>query len=160
VADLFVAESKIAGKGMFAARGFAKGETVIEFGGIPATYEEIEEKYKHLENYFLQVDENRYLGPSGNFDDFLNHSCDPNAGMVLRGGKALLVAIKDIPRGEEVTMDFSTTMDEDDWELDCVCGSKNCRKRIRDFKYLPREIQEKYVAAGVVPDYVAKKIRG
>lgn len=63
------------------------------------------------------------------------------------------MAIKDIEKGEEITWDYSTTMDEDIWEMDCNCGSKKCRKRIRDFKYLPKEIKERYVKLGIVPDY-------
>jgi hypothetical protein len=48
-------------------------------------------------------------------------------------------------------------MDEDEWEMDCKCKSKNCRKRIRDFKYLPKEIQEKYLRLGIIPKYCKKK---
>jgi len=47
-------------------------------------------------------------------------------------------------------------MDEDEWEMDCVCKNKNCRRRIRDLKYLPKEIQQKYIELGIVPKYILK----
>ena len=68
-------------------------------------------------------------------------------------------SIKDIKKGEEITWDYSTTMDEDKWEMDCVCQSKNCRKRIKDFKYLPKEIQQKYIKLGIVPDYILENLK-
>lgn len=65
-----------------------------------------------------------------------------------------LVAIRPIASGEEITWDYSTTMSEDDWEMDCNCGAPSCRKRIRDFKYLPPKLREHYQVLGIVPEYV------
>ncbi|MBI2625395.1 MAG: hypothetical protein HYW70_03640 [Candidatus Nealsonbacteria bacterium] len=59
----------------------------------------------------------------------------------------------------EITFDYSTTMDEDDWGMDCQCGSKSCRGRIRDFKYLPPDIQKKYLDLGIVPEYISKNFQ-
>lgn len=78
---------------------------------------------------YIQVGEDKYLGPSGDFDDFINHSCDPNSGIQIKGKKVVLLAIKDIKQNEEITWDYSTTMDEDDWEMDCQCGCLKCRKK-------------------------------
>jgi len=97
------------------------------------------------------------MGPSGEVDDFFNHSCDPNAGLKITVTKAVLIAIKDISPGQEITWDYSTTMDEDDWEINCNCGSNNCRGKIRDFKYLPPEIQQKYLTLDIVPEYIVRK---
>ena len=44
-------------------------------------------------------------------------------------------------------------MNEDNWEMNCKCGSKNCRKIIKNFKYLPKKIQQKYIKLKIVPDY-------
>ena len=65
-----------------------------------------------------------------------------------------LFAVKDIETGQEITWDYSTTLDEDEWELDCACESAACRGRIRDFKHLPKNLQQKYISLGIVPDYV------
>jgi hypothetical protein len=49
-------------------------------------------------------------------------------------------------------------MDEDEWEMDCICGSEKCRKRIRDFKYLPKSIQQYYAHLGIVPKYILEQL--
>ncbi len=48
---------------------------------------------------------------------------------------------------------------EDPFEMDCNCGNKNCREKIRDFKYLPKDIQNKYIKLGVVSVFIIKSIR-
>lgn len=143
------------GKGVFASKDFKSGETIFEFRGKFFTYETLPTPYNDVEDHYVQIDKNLYMGPSGRVDDFFNHSCDPNAGLKIIGKKVFLVAIQDIKNGNEITWDYSTTMDEDNWEMDCECGSKNCRARIRDFKYLPPNIQKKYSDLGVIPKYIS-----
>lgn len=153
-ADVFVAETEN-GRGVFAGRNFEKGETVIKFEGKLFTEDELPEPYNEVEDHYMQIGKGLYLGPSGKVDDFFNHSCDPNSGVRIGGDNALLFAVREIKKGEEITWDYSTTIvGEDDWALDCNCGSKNCRKKISDFKYLPADVREKYIALGIVPDYV------
>ncbi len=79
-----------------------------------------------------------------------NHSCDPNAGIRK---EALLVAIRNIDKDEEITFDYSMIMD-DDWEMDCMCGSPLCRHRIGKFRNLPDELKEKY--RDYTPDWIRK----
>ena len=101
----------------------------------------------------VQIGPDLYIGASGKADDFVNHSCDPNAGLLIDGTHVRLVAIREIAQGEQITFDYSTTMDEDDFEFDCRCGSPACRGRIRDFKYLPAELRFRYFRLGIVPKY-------
>lgn len=147
------------GKAVFAGRDFKKGEKIIEFKGRLFTYEQLPTPYDEVEDHYVQIDKNLYMGPSGNLDDFFNHSCNPNSGIKIIGKRVFLIAIKNVKKGEEIAFDYSTTMDEDDWELDCVCNNKNCRKKIRDFKYLPREVQQKYIKLEVVPKYILKDLK-
>ncbi len=100
-----------------------------------------------------------YVGPSRDLDDFVNHSCNPNSGIKVTNRKVILIAIKNIQEGQEITFDYSTTMDEDDWEMDCNCGSQYCRKKIKDFKHLSKKIQEKYIRLGIVPKFILKNIK-
>ena len=44
-------------------------------------------------------------------------------------------------------------MDEDDFEMPCLCGTPQCRKTIRDFKHLPMQLKCRYASLGVVPEY-------
>ena len=156
--DLILGQSN-KGKAVFANKDFKKGEEIIKFNGKLFTYEQLPTPYREVEDHYVQIDKNLYMGPSGGLDDFFNHSCNPNSGLKIKGEGIILVAIKDIKKNEEITWDYSTTMDEDDWELDCACRSKNCRNRIRDFKYLPKEIQQKYIKLGIVPKYILDNLK-
>lgn len=149
------------GKSVFANKNFKKGEKIIEFKGKLFTSEQVPTPYNEVEDHYVQIDKDLYMGPSGGLDDFFNHSCNPNSGLKVRSKRVILIAIKDIKKGEEITWDYSTTMmdDVDNWEMDCMCKSKNCRKRIRDFKYLPKKIQQKYIKLGIVPRYILEKLK-
>jgi hypothetical protein len=154
---LILGESKL-GKAVFANKDFKKGEDIIDFKGQLMKRKELPEIVNPEDDRYIQVGKDKYLGPSGDFDDFFNHSCDPNSGIKIIGDRVVLFAIKKIKKDEEITWDYSTTMDEDEWEMDCMCKCKNCRKRIRDFKYLPKEIQQKYIRLEIVPEYIKESL--
>ena len=60
-------------------------------------------------------------------------------------------------KDEEIFYDYSTTMDEDSWTLQCKCGSQNCRKIVKDFKFLPQELQKKYLELNIVQNFIKKQ---
>ncbi len=97
------------------------------------------------------------MGPSGSYDDYINHSCLPNSGLTFKDNKIFLIAITEIKEDIEIIWDYSTTMDEEDWEMDCRCENKICRGKIKDFKYLPSQIQEEYIRKGIVAPYILEK---
>lgn len=156
--NLFFGQSEL-GKTVFANKDFKKGEEIIEFKGQQMKRRELPELVKPEDDRYIQVGKNKYLGPSGDIDDFFNHSCNPNSGIKIVGKRVILITLEDIKKSEEITWDYSTTMDEDEWEMDCMCKSKNCRKRIRDFKYLSKEIQQKYIRLGIVPKYILENLK-
>jgi Fe-S-cluster containining protein len=147
--NVVVKECKI-GKGVFTMESIREGEFIFSYGGFERISFE-ETKNKDIEDYCLQIAPREYIYPIESPQRYINHSCEPNAGL---RDTAELYALCDISAGEEITFDYSTCMDEDDWEIDCLCGSPNCRKRIRDFKYLPDEIQEKYLSLGFVGKFI------
>jgi|SRR3989344_98454 len=140
-------------KGIFANRDLKKGELITIFQGKVLTYDDIKDS-SYEDEHCIQIGKGLYIGPSGKLDDFINHSCSPNSGIKLINGQLKLVAINNINKGEEIRWDYSTSMNEKHWEMDCSCGSKNCRKRIRDFRCLPKKTQEKYLKLGIAPSYV------
>ncbi|KAI2620789.1 SET domain-containing protein [Xylaria nigripes] len=89
----------------------------------------------------LEVDGEYISGPTR----FINHSCDPNLRIFARVGDhadkhihdLAFFAIRDIPRGNELTFDYVDGIESSDMDaLDpgkrkdmtqCLCGSKNCR---------------------------------
>lgn len=168
---LIVCQSEINNRGIFATKDFKKDESIATLRGRLVTYRQIqtdpeliEEAYyfktnkqvpsyfRRFEAHYIQIGKNLYVEPL-EYDFFINHSCDPNSGYKIIEKKAVLIAIKTIKKGEEIVCDYSTTMYKDGWELDCTCGNKNCRGRIRDFNYIPKKLQQRYIQLGIVPNY-------
>jgi len=56
-----------------------------------------------------------------------NHSCDANTGL----DGLNVVALRNISRNEELTLDYSQFLDENMEPFQCKCGSPNCRGLIR-----------------------------
>jgi hypothetical protein len=71
---------------------------------------------------------------------YTNHSCDPHLAIQ---GQIVLVAMRDIAPGEELTIDWATT-DDGDHEMRCRCGSALCRGTVTGKDWMKRELQEKY----------------
>lgn len=88
--------------------------------------------------YTLQFGDNKHLqaDPPANY---LNHSCDANAFFKIDSrGLPSLYAKRDISRNEQITVDYDTFEYETKVmrDISCQCGSANCRKKIRGWKYL------------------------
>jgi len=157
VDDLLLGDSPF-GKGVFAGRDFDAGERIIQFVGSTLQRSDLPEIVEPEDDRYMQIGPDAYMGPSGGFDDFFNHSCDPNAGIMVEPDGVWLVALRAIRAGDEVAWDYSTMLDEDDWEMDCGCGSPNCRGRVRDFKYLEPDLQQRYIGMGIVPDFILSHV--
>ena len=140
------------GRGLFANRSFEPGDGILNLGG-PRYDRDHPIHGTETGANLLQTGPTTYilLDPPG---VFANHSCNPNAG-IARNRR--LVAIRPILRGDEITFDYSTTMDEDFWTLECRCGEPNCRGIVTDFKNLPPELRAAYLDRGVVQGFIAKR---
>jgi agmatinase len=138
------------GRGLFVTRDFAEGEEILVFTGKEIDFAGSLAKGDRECDAF-QIGPDRYLDldPPG---VFINHSCDPNTG--VRDG-VRLVALGDLRSGEEIRYDYSTTMDEDHWTMECRCGSRRCRGVIRDFKWLPNDVKRELLRRDVVPSFLA-----
>jgi len=128
---------------------------------IPEVIEKYEKKKKRPDDP-LQIGEKRYLELEKPYI-FFNHSCDPNAAVV---GRAKIVAVKNIQKGEEILFDYSTTEWVDDsfgqykeWTVKCNCGIRLCRKEIKEFPLLPNSLQRKYINKKMVQDFILKKYK-
>lgn len=146
------------GKGVFAAEDIKADEEIVYFGGSIVGIEELPKPYTSKNDYYLQIGERTFIGPSGQLDDYINHSCVPNAGVIIDAGMIKLVAITFIRAGSQIVFDYSTTMDRFWYEMECACGSENCRRKVKNFVDLSRQLQSEYIKMGVVPDYILKKL--
>ncbi len=135
-----------------ARREIHKGERILTFHGPVLSFEETVANGPE-ECMALQFEKGQYIDtqPPGRF---VNHSCEPNAGI---RGSFDLIALEDIPRDREIRFDYSTTMDEDHYTMPCKCGKPSCRGLVTDFKLLPMALQKKYLDLGVVPEFISLK---
>jgi SET domain-containing protein len=69
--------------------------------------------------------------------NFINHSCEPNAGY---DGADHIVALRRISPGEEIRMDYGTFSFSFDHDFSCACGAWGCRGAVRrdDWRALVR----------------------
>jgi len=139
---------------VFANRSFSRDEFILEFKGRIHSRDEYCRALCPGNCHFLQIGQGTLLGPSGSLGDYVNHCCCPNSGVKLIQGRAQLFATREIRPGEEIWFDYSTTMAEDHWEMDCTCGAPGCRGRIRDFRHLPKAFRIRYANMGIVPAFV------
>jgi hypothetical protein len=140
------------GRGLFAAKRILTGQRILEFTGPWLTFAEAVGLGED-ERYTIQVGPDAYIDPSPP-GRFTNHSCDPNAAVRCLAG-ASLYAVSDIEKGGEITFDYSTTMDEQHWTMECNCGSAACRGVIGDFRDLAPDLQAHYLERGWVADFIA-----
>jgi uncharacterized protein len=123
-----VAPSAIDGQGVFAdepvrARlkiGEIRGESItVDEARIRATRSErimiVELSAKKAIDFSRSTDPMRYT----------NHSCKPNAQLVIRNGRVEFYALRAIAPGEEITVDYGETHHEG--RLACRCGAPGCR---------------------------------
>jgi hypothetical protein len=138
------------GMGVFANRDIAPWEVILEFGGPIIDFAETKRRGAR-ECMAVQIGKNRY------FDTwapavYVNHSCAPNAGIIC---DQYLVALRPIRKGQEIRFDYSTTMEEQSYTMECLCGEPNCRHVIADFSSLPSETRHRYLSLGIVMSFIA-----
>ncbi len=155
----FIVKRTDRGKGVFSGRNFKKGETLVRFHGKIFRGSSNPPGFASDNNHYLQVGDDLYIAPSRTADNYVNHSCNPNSWVKIDGKRAALVSLRDISKGEEITFDYSTTMYKDSWEMKCICGSRGCRKIVKEFRLLPASVKRKYIKMGIIPDYVLNGIK-
>ena len=132
-----VRPSPIHGTGLFAAHAIATGEIVAVKGGHVLTRAQWTALEPTLGAADIQIAEDLFIAPvrpdhrHGSML-YTNHSCDPNLAIQ---GQIVLVAMRDIVPGEELTIDWATT-DDGDYELACRCGSPRCRGTVTGMDWL------------------------
>jgi len=145
--------TKLLGKGLFASEDIKKGEVVADFSdGKIYDAEKCSDLPKKFADYAIQFEEHKWIDTPSN-GRYLNHSCEPNCGV---RGEFQIVAMRNIKKGEKLTFDYEMTEDSD-WKMECLCGSKLCRKIIGDHRNIPEEIKKKYKE--YTSDWLIKKYK-
>lgn len=142
------------GRGVFATQHLQPGQPILTFGGpVLATPQMLALGPDRV--YALQVGSGQYvdLQPPGRY---LNHSCDPNAGIA---DDRVLIALRPIVPGEEIRFDYSTAMRENHWTMECRCGEYLCRRVVLEFQHLPPITQNRYLQLGIVQRFIMDEVR-
>jgi SET domain-containing protein len=151
-------KSNIANLGTFTRCKIAKGELIAIFGGYVFTSDIIKALPTTAQHMVLQIADNQFIGSTKVEEfgdgDFVNHSCEPNAGI---NGQIFLVAMRDIAVNEEITFDYAMTISDNLFaKMDCHCGASNCRGIITCNDWEQPSLQKKY--HGYFSNYLQQKI--
>ena len=127
VPSLEIRSSGISGNGVYAVTPVPPRALVTVCGGTVFTTGECPTTH-----HAMQIGDDLWLwSDGGSLDDNINHSCEPNVGFAT--GKPELYSLRAIAAGEEICWDYSTSLVESGWSLECRCGSSRCRGVILPF---------------------------
>jgi uncharacterized protein len=143
------------GKAVFAREVIEPGELIGVWSGRIVTAEELDELPVEIRRHTVQVEEGLYLASLSPDEapDFINHSCEPNAGL---DGQVAIVALARILPGEEVTIDYAMCDGSPYDEFDCECGSPLCRGHVTGEDWRSPVLWQRY--AGHFSPYLSRRI--
>lgn len=128
--------NSIAGYGIYANRDIRKGETIFKGEGraqriITKRFVEKnwnEDEKLHFRRYAYPISDEVFILWDDDPSEWApqNHCCTPNTEF---DGLNVL-AISDISKGQELTLDYANFLDEHMEPFDCQCGTKMCRGNI------------------------------
>ena len=134
-----VLTSRVHGKGVFATRHMAAGQTVIESVGEIISMDEALARHPHdpqdpNHTFYFQLTDGRVIDAlhGGNDSRWINHSCRPNCVPDESKGRVFIKTRRPVFRGEELSFDYDLVSDEPMSEAlraryACRCGAPKCR---------------------------------
>jgi uncharacterized protein len=133
---------EIEGHGLVATEVIPKGSTVILWNGFHlVTWEWLQGQGKDTQEDAIQLTDSLFGLGSPEKADLINHSCEPNCGML---GQVQVVAMRDIQQSEEVFIDYAMIDARPINDFHCSCGSSLCRGTISGDDWKRPELQERY----------------
>lgn len=137
--------SAIEGRGLVAVAPVAARELVAIKGGHIVTTAVLRSLPERLQNSEIQIADGFHLVAleEAEYEPvmlFVNHSCEPNVGFA---GNIVLVAMRDISPGEELTTDYAL-FDDYDGSMKCQCGAPSCRETIDGRDWQRPDLQRRY----------------
>jgi uncharacterized protein len=137
--------SAIEGRGLMAAAPIARDEVVAIKGGHIVDTATLASLSARLRNSEVQIADGFHLVAleEAEYEPvmlFINHSCEPNVGFA---GNIVLVAMRDISPGEELTTDYAL-FDDYDGAMQCRCGTPSCRGTVGGRDWRRPGLQRRY----------------
>ncbi|MBI3139973.1 MAG: SET domain-containing protein-lysine N-methyltransferase [Sphingobacteriales bacterium] len=144
--------NSISGYGIYAQQDIRKGEIIFKGEGraqriITKRFVDKnwnEEEKMHFRRYAYPVSEEVFILWDEDPSEWApqNHSCNPNT--AFEGLNVL--ALCDISKGQELTLDYADFLDENMEPFDCQCGASNCRGKISGQTGNSLNLREKTIA--------------
>jgi len=122
-----VHKSGIDGFGAFAAETIPAHRKIGEIRGESISVAEARQRAIGRQRIMIVEISARKAIDASHSDDpmrFTNHACSPNARLTIQGGRIEFYALRAIPPGEEITVNYGATHHEG--TLACRCGAVNC----------------------------------
>lgn len=132
------------GQGVFARRAIRRRSTI---GLVTGAFTDDPDAWG---DYLIDVGDGYTLDPAPPFR-FLNHSCEPNARLLIDDGPGTpavtvhVVALRAIAPGEELLIDYAWEPGES--PMPCRCGADDCRQYIVSKRHA-RQMRRQLQAAG------------
>jgi hypothetical protein len=163
-AGLAVRHHRLTGWGLYTTVDRQEGEHIIDFQGVLVPL-------KEATPHALQIDRDLFLQTAADpnnlmYDDYINHSCDPNCITVFKNHQVSLVARRAIAAGQELTFNYNST----EWDLmeqerymrqpcifRCACGAAACAGTIMGFRFLT--IEQKIALRDLLSPYLRSKLK-
>jgi uncharacterized protein len=141
--------------GVFVLEAVQAGELLVMWSGSLYSLENLERLPVIERSRSVQVEDDLYMVPvkQGEPADFVNHACNPNAGL---SGQIGLVAMRDIAAGEEICYDYAMSDGSTYDEFECHCGCPDCRHRVTGDDWRLPALQVRY--HGYFSPYLQRRI--
>jgi uncharacterized protein len=143
------------GKAVVARELIEPGEVIAVWSGRIVSAKELDDLSAEIRRHTVQVEEGLYLASLSADEppDYINHSCDPNAGLA---GQISIVAMQTIHPCDEVTIDYAMCDGSPYDEFDCACGTACCRGRVTGDDWRNPLLWERY--GGHFSPYLLRRI--
>lgn len=149
---LFVEKSRIHGLGVMAKKNIKRGEVGFIIKGKIIRWKVRDEGEALYGEHWIGIGKDTWIDPEG-FGRYINHSSKPSCGI---RGSVTVCALRNIKKGEELTIDYSTTEQETLWWMEDYSGKKK-KQIVRAVQFLPQEKFKSYLP--YVPKYFQKVYR-
>lgn len=125
---LVIRRSKIHAEGCFTTDPIKNGTQVVEYTGPRLTIDEADALYENQpRTYLFGLSDGKHVIDGHGVAAFINHSCEPNCEAHEVDGRVLIISIRDIVAGEELTYDYNLYDGALEDPSPCSCGSSRCR---------------------------------
>lgn len=127
---LVIRPSAIEGQGCFSSMHFRRRRKIAEYTGEKISNAEANLRAGRRRLRICAINDRWSLDGSkgGNGTHYINHSCQPNSYMKILYGHILFIALRDIWPGEEITIDYESTLHSN--KKRCTCRALLCRGTI------------------------------